>query len=255
MNELVMLHQVSPIAILQDMYEVNIPLHMSSFCSGRWQINRVMLTDVRADNFDIKVSPRKKNQTVQLKPNQSVGISFQYDFGQDTFIFDTKVVALKSSVIKGDEDQIIALEMPEQIELVQKQSFDRVQVPASMEVEVALWHKDGSQSKTSHSAVQVLQGFKGRLVDISAGGLQVAVERSQGPLFQKEQFVSLEFVPLPDATSLKFNAYVRQVIPDADQDYVLLGLQVIGLEASAEGRLILSRICSLLEQYRRMSNT
>jgi len=85
-NEVVMLHQISPAGILQEMMDQNIPLFLSAFCSGRWQMNRVLVLDVRKDTFDIKVSPRKKNQPIQLNSDQSVGISFQYEYGQGTFI-------------------------------------------------------------------------------------------------------------------------------------------------------------------------
>ena len=53
MNEVVMLHQISPAGMLQEMMKENIPLFMSVFYCGRWQVNRVLVLDVRADTFDI----------------------------------------------------------------------------------------------------------------------------------------------------------------------------------------------------------
>jgi hypothetical protein len=250
-----MLHQISPAGMLQEMMKENIPLFMSVFCSGRWQISRVLVLDVRADTFDIKVSPRKKNQQIQLNTDQSVGISFQFEYGQGTFIFNTKVVALKSSKAEDNQNEVLVLSMPQQLELVQKQNFKRVQVPASMDVEVALWHKNIPQGKASDCNVQVFHGFRGQLIDICAGGLQVAINRSQGPEFEKDQFVHLEFIPLANETPLKFNAYIRQILPDADQDYMLVGLQILGLEASDEGRMVLQRICSVIQEYRQINES
>jgi c-di-GMP-binding flagellar brake protein YcgR len=254
-NEIVMLNQISPPGILQEIMLENIPLFMSSFCSGRWQVNRVLVLDARADSFDIKVSPRKKNQQVQLSVEQSVGISFQHEYGQGTFIFNTRVVALKSSTLEDNQNEILVLSMPQQMELVQKQNFKRVQAPVSMDVQVALWHKNIPQGKVSDNGIQVLQGFRGKLIDISAGGLQVAVNRSQGPAFEKNQFVHLEFIPSANETPLKFNAYVRQIFPDAHQDYILLGFEMMGLEASAEGRMVLQRICSVVKEYRQINES
>jgi hypothetical protein len=254
-NEVVLLNQISPQGILQEMMLENIPLFMSAFRSGRWQVNRVQVLDVRTDSFDIKVSPRKKNQLIQINTDQSVGISFQHEYGQGTFIFNTRVVALKSSIVEENQNEILVLEMPQQMELVQKQNFRRVQVPACMDVQVALWHKNVPQGKASDNSIQVLNGFKGKLIDISAGGLQVAVNRSQGPAFEKEQFIHLEFIPSANETPLKFNAYVRQILPDADSDCVLLGLQMVGLEASAEGRMVLQRICNVVHEYRQINES
>ena len=162
---------------------------------------------------------------------------------------------MKSSMTEDEQNEILVLSMPQQLELVQKQNFKRVQVPVSMDVEVALWHKNIPQGKASDLDIQVLHGFRGRLVDISAGGLQVAVNRSQGPEFEKDQFVHLEFIPLDDETPLKFNAYIRQILPDADPDYMLLGLQILGLEASDEGRMVLQRICSVIQEYRQINES
>jgi c-di-GMP-binding flagellar brake protein YcgR len=254
-NEVVMLHQISPVGILQELMEENIPLFLSAFCSSRWQMNRVLITDVREDAFDIKVSPRKKNQQIKLKADQSVGISFQCEYGQDTVIFDTKILALKSTLQADTQTDMIVLAMPEQIELVQKQNFKRVQVPSSMDIEVSLWQKNIPQAQTSETSAQVLQGFKGQLIDISASGLQVAITRSQGPAFEKEQFIGLEFVPFANETPLKLNAYIRQIFPDADQECILVGFQIIGLEASPEGRMVLQRICNVVDQYRQINQS
>lgn len=251
MNEVIMLHKVGPVEILQGIVEKNIPLNMSCFCAGRWQVSRVLVTQVRADTFDVKVSPRKKSSLISLKTDQAVGISFKYELGKDTFIFDTKVVAIKFSSTAIENERIV-LSVPEQIELIQKRSFSRVKVPADMQVDVELWHRSFPDAQGSASA-QVTQGFKGRLVDISAGGLLVAIDRSQGPVLQKEQFLGLKFGHLPHETPLRFNAYIRTILRSADAETLLLGLEMVGLEASAEGRLILQRLCSVVEQYRQIN--
>ncbi len=250
-NEVIMLHKVEPVEILQGIVEESIPLNMSCFCAGRWQVSRVLVTQVRADTFDVKVSPRKKSRPISLRTDQAVGISFKYEFDKDTFIFDTKVVAIKSSSAAIENERIV-LSVPEQIELIQKRSFSRVKVPAAMQVDVELWHRSFPDGQGSVSA-QVTQGFKGRLVDISAGSLLVAIDRSQGPVLEKEQFLGLKFGSLPHETPLRFNAYIRSILHSADAETLLLGLEMVGLEASAEGRLILQRLCSVVEQYRQIN--
>jgi len=255
MNEVIMLHQIRPVGILHELMDRTIPLSMSAFCSGRWQRNRVLITDVREDAFDLKVSPRKKNRNIQVRAGQSVGIAFQYEYGQDTFIFDTEVLAIKSTQNEKEQTEMMVLAMPEQIEQVQIQSFRRVQVPAEMNVEVSLSQKNISQPGDPQPSFQTIQGFKARLIDLSADGLQIAVPRSQGPVFEKGQCLGLECVPLPGETPLRLNAYVRQIFPDAAQEHILLGMQIMGLEASPEGRMVLQRICGILEQYRQMNQS
>jgi len=250
-----MLHQIRPVGLLQELMDRTIPLSLAAFCEGRWQMNRVLITDIREDAFDVKVSPRKKNRPIRLQAGQSVGISFQYEYGQDTFIFDSKILAVKSALQQDSQTEMIVLEMPEQIEQVQKQSYRRVQVPAEMDIRVSLCHKNTTPPQALRPSYQALQGFKGQLIDMSADGLQIAVPRSQGPVFEKGQYIGIEFVPLPNETPLKFNAYVRNILADADRGNILIGMQIMGLEASPEGRMVLSRICSIISHYRQMNQS
>ena len=60
---------------------------------------------------------------------------------------------------------------------------------------------------------------------------------SDGPAFEKGQFVNLKFTPLPNETALAFNAYVKSVLTTADGKAVCIGMEMVGLEASSEGRL------------------
>jgi hypothetical protein len=46
-----------------------------------------------------------------------------------------------------------------------------------------------------------------------------------------------------------FNAQIRNTLPTANGDGVCMGMQIVGLEASAEGRQTLKRLCDIVEQY------
>ena len=54
---------------------------------------------------------------------------------------------------------------------------------------------------------------------------------------------------MPYETPLVFNAQIRNVLPDADSRSAYLGLQIVGLEASPEGRQVLSRLVGVVERY------
>jgi hypothetical protein len=67
--------------------------------------------------------------------------------------------------------------------------------------------------------------------------------------FHKGQFIGVRFTPLPFETPLVFNAQIRNILPTADHGALCLGLQIVGLEASEDGRQILARIASVVERY------
>ena len=72
--------------------------------------------------------------------------------------------------------------------------------------------------------------------------------------YRKGQFIGLRFTPLPYETPLVINAQIRTLIPTADESAVCLGLQLVGLEASAEGRETLTRVVHVVEQYHQMNS-
>lgn len=237
-------------------FEQKLPLIISYVSGDRWRLARALLTDITDKTFSIKFSPQKRTEPVHVKKGASVGITFKcgYSDGNDRFIFDTKVIDIEQP---ADSSCIgtITLLMPEQIEVVQRRSFERVRVPESMSVDVNIWRRDKVVSSNGMGSASVSQAWQGKLVDISAAGLQVAVDFSQGPDLQVGQFVGLRFAPLPDETRLGFNAYVRSLTPTASGESLCVGLEMVGLEASPEGRLVLQRLCNVVEQYSRINKS
>ena len=89
-------------------------------------------------------------------------------------------------------------------------------------------------------------------MDISAGGAQVIVPMenlADGTSFKKGQFIGMRFTPLPYETPVVLCAQIRNTLPTADGAGSSLGMQIVGLEASCEGREVLTRLISIVERY------
>ena len=121
-----------------------------------------------------------------------------------------------------------------------------------LDVNVALRHRCQADGKRQVSPEHCWQG---KLVDISAGGAQIAVDAAYKPDFRKGQFIRLQFTPMPYETPLEFGAQVRSILPTVDNKNVCFGLQMVGLEASSEGRSALQRLCNIAEQYHRINQS
>ena len=65
----------------------------------------------------------------------------------------------------------------------------------------------------------------------------------------------MRFTPMPYETPLLLSAQIRNILPTADGKRASLGLQIVGLEASPEGRKILTRLISIVEQYYRINQS
>jgi hypothetical protein len=65
----------------------------------------------------------------------------------------------------------------------------------------------------------------------------------------------MRFTPLPYEEPLLLNAQIRAMLPTADGESICLGLQMVGLEASSQGREVLSRLVGVVEQYYQMNKS
>ncbi len=243
MNEVVMLRGSEPRRILQTVIEKQVPAIMSYLSKRKWHVAKVVLTGLGASRLNVRILPRKKPHPINIRVNQPVGISLKYEYGK--FIFETKVVSLEPSSDTTSGGTMM-LAVPDRIEIVQRRSYFRVAVPNSLKVNVLLWHR-GQQNDDSRLPPE--HYWQGGLIDISAGGAQVAIDVEQKPDFNDGQFIGMRFTPMPYETPLMFNAQIRNILPTANGKSICLGLQIVGLEASAEGRQVLSRLVGVVERY------
>lgn len=269
MNEAVMLRGAEPREILEAAIKEKVPAIMTYLSRGKWHVTKVMLTNLGASRLSVEIWQKEKPHPINININQPVGISLKY--GYDKFVFDTKVLDLvlsaphlsyESKASSQKQSGQIVLAVPVRIEIVQRRSYFRVDVPAALKVNVLIWHRglnrvpepavwDRHEQQNSSDRInnKTQDYYKGRLVDISAGGAQVAIDTSQKPDFKKGQFIALTFTPSPYETPLILDAQIRSILPTADGSNICIGLQMVGLEASTEGRQILQRLCSVVEHY------
>ncbi len=283
MNEVAMLRGAEPRQILQTAIKEKVPAIMTYLSRGKWHVAKVLLTELLVDKLHIEgVRSEKKIHPINIRVHQPLGISFKYGYGK--FVFDSTVVALEPSP-NPEAGGIIALALPDRIEVVQRRSYFRVQVPESLKVSVLLWHRSPREEENDPSRQQaklplpqrcqrdtkyVPQDYcQGRLADISAGGAQVVIPRQleansnvsqsssgmAGSDFREGQFVGVRFTPMPYETPVMFNAQIRNILPAADNESTYLGLQIVGLEASPEGRQVLSRLVGVVERYYGINQT
>jgi c-di-GMP-binding flagellar brake protein YcgR len=242
MSEIAMLRGTEPREILQTVIEKKIPAIMSYLSKGKWYVAKVVPTELGANRLVVEILPKENARPINIQAEQPVGISLKYGYGK--MIFETRVLSLEPSP-DGTSGGTIAVAVPDRIEIVQRRSYFRVDVPNSLKVNVLLWHR-GQRTEDGQMPSDYWQG---RLVDISAGGAQVAVGTEEAQQFKNGQFIGLRFTPMPYEMPLMLNAQIRSILPTVDGKSICLGLQVVGLEASPEGHQTLQRLCNVVERY------
>lgn len=239
------IREAEPRKTLEAVVGQKLPAIMSYLSRGKWHVAKVTISELGATRLSMQLWPREKPGPMNIQIDQPVGISVKY--GYCKLIFDSVVKGFEpsSDPTKGGT---IMVSIPTLIEMVERRSYFRVIVPQSMKVNVTMWHRN------QNSLRQIPENYSlGRLIDISAGGLQVAIEVDQNPDFKKGQFVGMRFTPLPYEQPILFNAQIRTLLPTTDEKTLCFGMQIVGLESSAEGRKTLRRLCNVVEQYYKMN--
>jgi hypothetical protein len=274
MSEIVMLQGPESLAVLQTAVGSESPAIMSYLSKDKWHVAKVVMKELRTDPTHGGAAGRLytegypspgKPHPINIRLDQPVGMNFKHAYGK--FVFDTTVVSLEPSC-DPEAGGTIVLAAPQRIGVIQRRSYFRVNVPKSLRVNVVLWHRTGNRTSEDRTHAY----GEGCLVDISAGGAQVIVPlkhgASCGPVvpegvgaassesdYRKGQFLGVRFTPMPYETPLMFNAQIRSVLPTADHTRLCLGLQIVGLEASEEGRQVLSRLAQVVEHYHQINQS
>ena len=261
MNEVMTPGGVDSRKALQAAIDEKIPAIMSYLSKNKWHVAKVLMTDLAENRLKVEsTSSGDRKRPINIRMDQPVGISFKYGYGK--FVFDTVVQGLEPSSgpdAHREHGGTVVLSVPDKIEIIQRRSYFRVNIPESLKVQVLLWHRTGSlkeQHSLHDSADEMKNCCHGKLIDISAGGAQVAVPQPDGSTgidFKKGQFVGVRFTPMPYETPVLLSAQIRNILPTADGKSAALGLQIVGLEASAEGREVLTRLTGIVEKYYQMN--
>ncbi len=249
MSRMVVLCGAEPRRILETMVDRRIHAIMSYMSRRKWHVAKVQLTELGVNRFSVQIIRGGQPHPINIQVDQPVGVSLKDDYGK--FVFETKVLGFEPSS-EGINGGTVVLMVPDRMEIVQRRNYFRVDTPKSLKVEVLLWHRSIA---SDDSRVLPENYYHGRLVNISAGGTQVAISAERKPDFEKGRFVVLRFTPMPYEMPLMFNAQVRNILPTADGKNVCLGLQAVGLEASDEGHQILQRLCDVVERYYQLNHT
>lgn len=248
MKGMIFQNGAEPRELLQGVIDQQIPAIMSYLSRGKWHVAKIQFVSLGANKVNVQVQRDQRPHPVNIALNQPVGVSLKCRFGK--VVFDTSVIGFEACSNSAGGQIVLAI--PCKVETVQRRAYFRVTVPKSMKVNATLWHRHQNVNGQRKAPDKYWQC---RLVDISAGGLQLAIDNSTGPDFHKGQFVTMQFTPLPYERPIIFSAQIRNILPTADTSRTCLGLQIVGLEASPEGRETLQRLCDIVERYYQMNQT
>ena len=235
--------------VLLDLIDQKTPGVMTHLTSGKWHVCDVSFKAVTPSAIQIDVQPNEKRMPIDIQINQPVGMSVQQGFTK--YIFESVVIGMES-VPHGVCGGKVVLELPDRIECMHRRAYSRVSAPANLKIQVLFWHR-GYLDDTTEAPLD--NYWQGRLLDLSAGGIQIIIDAEQGANFRPGQLVGLQFTPMPHQKPVLLEAQVKHIAPNATSGHVHIGVEFIGLEASGEGRQKLRRLIEIVHEYDKLNHS
>jgi len=182
-----------------------------------------------------------------LQPADRAGVSFKLKHHKH--IFTATVVGVEEAVAPEDGQPIRVLRIcgPTKMLRLQRRMFQRVDVPANRIVRAAFWMGGCANEPAGTSPERPV--WSGRVVNLSAGGFQVATSDQVGASLEVGDNVGVR---------IAFGAANETVYSDAQFRHLevvngqrQLGFQFVGLAHTTEGRDALQLIGSKVAQFQR----
>ncbi|MFH1616180.1 MAG: PilZ domain-containing protein [Planctomycetota bacterium] len=221
------------------------PLIMTHLSCRKWQATKLCLEEVHDKTLTVRVLENEQGLTVNTQIDQPVGLSVR--LGNQTYICESAILAVNS-----DHPPKITLEFPDQGEKLQRRNYLRVAAPPRLKIQVFFWRSNRRQNTQEIAAEQCWQA---RLLDLSAGGMQLAINHEDIAGLEPGQMIGLQFTPMPYEKPLLLEGRIKRIVNRPAKDRTLLGLEILGLEVTTEGRERLHRICRTVENYCHMNES
>jgi c-di-GMP-binding flagellar brake protein YcgR len=178
----------------------------------------------------------------EIVNGQSVCVSFRH--GHKKCFFSAMAVGPCRFSLGAEMDMpALRLQWPSSMHELQRRLYNRSPVPEGLEIAVTLWSTAGSEPDGPRI-------HHGTLVDLSAGGVSVTLPSNEDPGWPGDAPVICSFASVPDGAPIQASTRLRHR-HEAEGRGVQLGLQFVGLAASAQGRAILDRVIRLAARFHR----
>lgn len=231
--------------IISQAVDLGLDAAMCRMCGGKWMQDHLKFSQMLLSDISYQVPIANKTLLESIKINQPVGISFHFEFHK--YIFDSTITGLDSTQAESK----ILLAIPEHIEKMPRRAYERQPVPHSLNVNVLFWHRGYADNS---SRIPNENYWQGKLVNLSAGGMQISTALEELANFQIRQLIGIQFTPMYYQKPILVEGQIVHIHPNHEEGKLNLGIEFLGLEVSIDGRNTLHRLMDTVQEYSRQNN-
>ena len=215
--------------------------------TGGWTVlkSRFLQVDPGAEGIVILYPYAGDDTQPEIILGENLGITFRR--GHSKCAFETQVIGRTShSMGGGIEAPALQIAWPDGIYELQRRLFSRTRVPPRVVIPVDVALTEPAAEKAGRSS-------RGVLLDLSAGGISVAMSEAKGPRWREGDTLTCNFA-LESGRSVHTLTGTLRHCDKAPDGHWRLGLQFIGLETSTSGRRTIECIARVANRFRHQSD-
>ncbi|MCH7807787.1 MAG: PilZ domain-containing protein [Planctomycetes bacterium] len=184
------------------------------------------------------------NMTDLPQPGETLGVTFRAGHKKCMFASTMQSAQWDDGTADRPAGILVTVLWPDHLQQLQRRAYERAAPPSGTIIPVRFWRENQESNSTGGRA-----GMRhGQLEDLSAGGMCiVTTDVAEGEL---ERYYRCVFTPKPGGPAVIIDARLRYR-ETADQGRVRLGFHFVGLETTAEGRRLLTRIARIVARFQR----
>lgn len=245
-------------SILHEAVKTHAPIVLTYRGSSGWAMLKSRITGVEGDGqlLLIEIPRQCGSDTVLPEAGQSVSVAFRR--GHRKHVFSSMVVDDSSGGSNLRNASVLRITWPDELCELQRRLYHRTPVPRGRLIPVDLWMDRCSadeldQEPPTPADEPKALPHRGKMLDLSAGGISVELPREVRPRWREQDQLSCRFAAGPDRTPVEVTARLTHYTRQAD-GHVRLGLQFLGLDTCEHGREVLRQIhhtANRLQRFRR----
>ncbi|UCD30592.1 MAG: PilZ domain-containing protein [Planctomycetota bacterium] len=229
--------------ILRQAADTRSPVVLSCKTTGGWlTFKSNFLCDISDDGSLTIAHPSSPDYpTPEIVEGQKIGITFRQ--GHKKFLFKTTVKQRRHD--QSNHITSLILYPPADIFEHPRRLYERVLIPQSCKIGAEIWFGDPDNRESQDSTI-----YRGTIVDVSAGGIGIALPENHYPDCQRGAPVVCSFRVEINRSPLIVQTQFRY-FKELDDGSKIMGLQFVGLEAAEKGQAKLERILTLMSRFQK----
>jgi len=220
-----------------------VPMTVTVQKGRSWQAIPAKAIALRDVHLLVALTAGQETAKVEFTPAEKVGVSFKLKHHKHIF------TATLAAVEQSQADRVLVLCRPSRMQRLQRRAYTRAEVPPNRIVRASFWL--GGQSAEPSVASPTTPVWSGRVVNISAGGLQVHVDAAAASEVEPGDTVGVRVSFGMGEHAVYADAEVRHAEPLGAK--AMVGFRFLGLDQTPEGRAAMQLIAAKVAEYQRIA--